>query len=271
MSDTFLGKNYLNFFTSIFEDKEDKEEKNRLFEQNMQRNLSLLNESNMDNLRTAYTNDPTFNTPNFDPNTITVTSKFGDVKSMRPNVINVTDDIYETKAASGDPMYRIGEGKTLTGTDFKKTTITPENINAVSNFIEQNNRQSKFRGDNTVYTIDNTAGKEGAALVNALKAEPYTPAIAERIKNLTTDTNPITPQAAESIISMFDIQNGGLGVAKPVMGSSFNNMANLMSFLPLVAKGFGSNNTRLAPLPVAVANSGLLSRPREDLYSMFRS
>ena len=164
-----------------------------------------------------------------------------------------------------------GEGKTLSGTSFKKTTITPDNINAVSNFIQENNKQSKFRGDNTVYTIDNTAGKEGADLVSALTAEPYTPAIAEQIKNLTTDTNPITPQAAENIVSMFDIQNGGPGVAKPVMGSSFNNMANLMSFLPLVAKGFGSNNTRLAPLPVAVVNSGLLSRPREDLYSMFRS
>ena len=268
MSDTFLGKNYLNFFTSIFEDKEDKEEKNRLFEQNMQRNLSLLNESNMDNLRTAYTNDPTFNTPNFDQSTITVTG----LTSTKPKFVDVTDNIYQFNRGEGDTLYKIGPGG-----QYEKTNVTPDNLIDINRMLDTENKRSNYRGSNTRYILNDTAGKEGDELVMALRGQAFTPELDQQIKEAegllnNNNDNFFSEQQIENIRNAYNIPaTANQGVAKPVMGSSFNNMANLMSFLPLVAKGFGSNNTRLAPLPVAVANSGLLSRPREDLYSMFRS
>tara|TARA_R100000278_G_scaffold119950_1_gene101867 strand:- start:5297 stop:6079 length:783 start_codon:yes stop_codon:yes gene_type:complete len=260
MSDTFLGKNYLNYFTSIFRDKE---EETKLYEQNIQRNLGLLNQSNLDNLRTAYSNDPSFFTPNFDPNLMTVEDRIN-VRDMKPDFKNVTDNIYEIKMGTGDIRYQIGEGGTA-----KKTNITPKNINAINEFIEKENRMSKFRGANTVYTINDTAGKTGKELIDALTAKPYSPAIQSQIESTRQAMQgPITDDAAKNIMSMFDTGNYGMQntVAKPVMGTS-----SMMNFLPFLMAASKNNQPKVAPMLTPVANPGLFAQREKDLYSMFRS
>ena len=264
MSDTFLGKNYLNYFTSIFRDKE---EETKLYEQNIQRNLGLLNESNLDNLRTAYSNDPSFFTPNFDPNLMTVEDRIN-VIDMKPNFKNVTDNIYEIKMGTGDIRYQIGPGETIGGTQYKQTNITPKNINAINEFIEKENRMSKFRGANTVYTINDTAGKTGKELIDALTAKPYSPAIQSQIESTRQAMQgPITDEARKNIMSMFNIENGMQNtVAKPVMGTS-----SMMNFLPFLMAASKNNQPKVAPMLTPVANPGLFAQREKDLYSMFRS
>jgi hypothetical protein len=266
MSDTFLGKNYLNYFTSIFRDKE---EETKLYEQNIQKNLGLLNESNLDNLRTAYSNDPSFFTPNFDPNLITVEDRIN-VIDMKPNFKNVTDNIFERKTKTGNIIYQIGPGETIGGTQYKQTNITPKNINAINEFIDEENRRLKFRGVNTVYTINDTAG------------ETFNPNLMSSIKSQIESQpiqNAITDDAAKNIMSMFDTGNYGMQntvakpvndmqntVAKPVMGTS--SMMNLLPFLMAASK---NNQPKVAPMLTAVANPGLFAQREKDLYSMFRS
>jgi len=256
----------LGDFTSVFPFSlfRDKEEETKLYEQNIQRNLSLLNESNLDNLRTAYSNDPSFFTPNFDPNLITVEDRIN-VKDMKPDFKNVTDNIYEIKMGTGDIRYQIGEGGTA-----KKTNITPKNINAINEFLDKENRMSKFRGANTVYTINDTAG------------ETFNPNLMTSIKS-QIESQPIqsaiTDDAAKNIMSMFDTGNYGMQntvakpvndmqntVAKPVMGTS--SMMNLLPFLMAASK---NNQPKVAPMLTAVANPGLFAQREKDLYSMFRS
>ena len=263
MSDTFLGKNYLNFFTSIFEDKEDKEEKNRLFEQNMQRNLSLLNESNMDNLRTAYTNDPTFNTPNFDPSTITVTG----LTSTKPKFVDVTDNIYQFNRGEGDTLYKIGPGG-----QYEKTNVTPDNLIDINRMLDTENKRSNYRGSNTRYILNDTAGKEGDELVMALRGQAFTPELDQQIKEAegllnNNNDNFFSEQQIENIRNAYNIPaTANQGVAKPVMGASSIN-----SILPFLMLAGRNNMPKVAPMSAPVVNTGLLSQREKDLYSMFRS
>ena len=153
------------------------------YEANLKRNLGLLNQSNLANARNAYSNDPNFFTPNFDPSTITVTDSTR-FPVKRPNIQNVTDNIYEVDSSGGQKIYQVGPGTTIGGKQFKKTKITPSNIDAINEFINRSNKQFNFRGDNTRYLIDNTAGKKGQALLDALEGVPYTPEVAEQMSNI---------------------------------------------------------------------------------------
>lgn len=153
------------------------------YEANLKKNVGLLNQSNLANARNAYSNDPNFFTPNFDPSTITVTDSTR-FPVKQPNIQNVTDNIYEVDSSGGQKIYQVGPGTTIGGKQFKKTKITSSNINAINEFINRSNKQFNFRGDNTRYLIDNTAGKEGQALLNALKGVPYTPEVAEQMANI---------------------------------------------------------------------------------------